>query len=222
MEKSEIKRILSAPISFVRESTQKESEIFRDKKNAWFYTFGLASGQEFVGALFDIKEPHVNFRPVPEHNLLPNLREILWGYDRQIYFGGSGPSDRRLMKVLVVKGVSDSEREFYEECLGAKGRERLIKYTDKGIESYIGIARNQFDESRFLLKSHSLRDIALELKENLIRQAEASKAISVAEKTLAYHKDKLATAQENLRQILTSKKEGKLIQQKLKERRQNG
>jgi len=32
----------------------------------------------------------------------------------------------------------------------------------------------------------------------------------------------LATAQEKLRQILTSKKEGKLIQQKLKERRQNG
>jgi len=114
------------------------------------------------------------------------------------------------------------EREFYEECLGAKGRERLIKYTDKGIESYIGIARNQFDESRSLLKSHSLRDTALELKKNLIRQAEASKAISVAEKTLAYHKDKLATAQEKLRQILTSKKEGKLIQQKLKERRQNG
>ena len=164
MEKIQVKRILSAPISFVRESSPEERKIFPDKKNAWFYTFGLTSGQQFVGAIFDIKEPHVDFRPVPEHNLLPDLEEILWGYDARIYFGGPGPSDKRLMKVLVAKGVSSAEREFYEECLGAKGREKLMRYTSEGIKHYIGIARNQFDESRSLLKSHPLRDTALELK----------------------------------------------------------
>ena len=223
MEKIEVKRILSAPISFVREATTKEAKVFADKKNAWFYTFGLTSGQQFVGAIFNHKDPCVNFRPVPEHNLLPHLKEILWGYDAQIYFGGgSGPRERRLMKVFVTEGVPEAEREFYEECLGAKGRQKLMRYTDKGIEPYVGIVRSQSNDSRLFLKSHTLRDTALELKKHLIRKREAEKAIFVAEKILKNNEAKLAEADKKLGQILVPENKNQLIQQTLKERRQNG
>ena len=217
MEKTEIKHILSAPISFVREATPKETRIFRDKKGAWFYTFGLASGQQFVGAIFDHKDPRVNFRPIPEHNLLPEVQEILWGYDDQIYFG-PGPKERCIIKVLVAEGISEDDREFYEEYLGAEKAKNLFNWPG----NREGVNRVTEDGGRRILKSHLLRDTALEIKKCLIRQREAQKAISVAEKTLIYNKNKLSVVQKELSQILTPKKENHLIQQKLKERRQNG
>ena len=209
--------MLFRSVSFVREATSEEAKIFSDKKEAWFYTFGLTSGQQFVGAIFDHKDPRVNFRPVPEHNLLPNLKEILWGYDAQIYFG-PGPDERRIIKVLVTSGTPEEEQGFYETCPGAKGPEPLFNYN--GGPDF-GVHRTS-DGGRRFFKSHPLRDTALELKKCLIQQREALKAISVAEKTLIYNKDKLSVAQKELSQILTPKKENHLIQQKLNERRQNG
>ena len=130
MDKKQVQSILSARVSFVRESTPAEKQIFADKKMSWIYTFGLASGQQFVCYLSKDREPYMDFRAVPEHNLLPEIKEIQWGYDHSVYFGpGLSEDERRIMRVLRSENVPQEHIDFYEECLGAQGPESFYDYS---------------------------------------------------------------------------------------------
>jgi len=117
-----IQEILWAPVSFVHQATNKQKRIFslypntdvppRTDKNGCFYTIGLESGQDFIA--------HVPFEPYhesvftvrPLNHLLPDLKEIQWGY--QVVFGGNGT----WVEVHFHKPVPVAVQETYRKaCL---------------------------------------------------------------------------------------------------------
>lgn len=119
MPKPSVKEILSAPIALVRPSTDKEKEVFMDKKGGYFYTVGLASGQKFaahIGEDKDKTEPTEVFTLRPLENLLPNLREIQWLVSR--VFGGHGVAT----KCRLVPPVPKEEEQNYQTELSPKER----------------------------------------------------------------------------------------------------
>lgn len=206
MDKKQVQSILSAPVSFVRESTPAEKQIFADKKMSWIYTFGLASGQQFVCYLSKDREPYMDFRAVPEHNLLPEIKEIQWGYDNSVYFGpGLSEDERRIMRVLRSENVPQEHIDFYEECLGATPPESLYDY--KTQKNYIGVYR-MGDGSRRLAFSHPLREKALELKKYLTEKENAIGALKRYALETKKAEEHLQNAQQNLKQILTPQKRG--------------
>ncbi len=213
MDKDKIRKILSAPVSFIRPSNEKERVLFPDEKEGWFYTFGLASGQQFVGFIPDDINPRFHFRPVPEHNFLPELREIQYDYNAKIYYG-PGPIERKNVRCLVSEGVSLQDKEFYDKCSGAK--------ESQDPAGYIPVSDEQKKQFFAPFHSHQLYEKAVAVKDCLVDQREAQHAISVAEKTMNYNKNKLMCAQTELNKILTHQETNQQIQQKLNERRQNG
>jgi len=75
MKNQQIKKILTASISFAQPASATERKLFSKRMNGSFYTFGLSSGQTFV----------VHIPPETEHftlrtleGPLPGLREIQW------------------------------------------------------------------------------------------------------------------------------------------------
>jgi len=82
MEQSKIKSILTAPITLLRWSTKEERALFPSvKKGDCFCTFGLASGQTFIG---HIPEKRGMFTFKPGKNLLPKLTRIEWTKTKSI------------------------------------------------------------------------------------------------------------------------------------------
>ena len=221
MDQKKIKEILMSPISCVRQPEEQEKEIFADKGNAELYCFELLSGQHFIGAILNCNKkeeyPDVNFRPLPGHDLLPGLKEIQYKYNSTVYYG-PGPEERRLIRCLADEGVSLEEKMFYEECLGAKKpSEQENKYLST---VYTEEQRRTFFQP--LSSFHPLWETSRKIRNFLKEQREAECALKVAEKTAKNAKEKLAEAEKGLEEILLPSKTNQLIQQKLKERRQNG
>ncbi len=109
MKESEIQRILSAPLVRVLPATEQEKkEIFPDKRNGWFYTFGLASGQEFVGHIPE-KDRIFSFRPTK--NLIPDLMEIEWEKKPQIDDLGYNTI------CYTAKGTLEEDKKLFEKVL---------------------------------------------------------------------------------------------------------
>ncbi len=109
MKESEIQRILSAPLVFVQPtSEQKQKELFPDKNDGWFYSFGLASGQEFVGHLPE-KDRVFTFRPAK--NLIPDLMEIEWIKKSEIDDLGYNTI------CYTAEGPSEDDKKLYEKVL---------------------------------------------------------------------------------------------------------
>ena len=113
MEKAEITRILSAPISLLRHSSEKEKELFSDKTGGYFFTFGLASGQRFVGYIPEMQESYL-FRPLK--NLLPNLQEIQWERETITDISDLG----YVTTCRTLSGTSDEEKQAYMDVLVPK------------------------------------------------------------------------------------------------------
>ena len=92
MEQAKIKSILTAPINLLRWSTEEERGVFSSIRTGdCFCTFGLSSGQTFVGRI-PVQDGVFTFKPL--HNLLPKLTRIEWkkakhtwdlGYDTRWY-----------------------------------------------------------------------------------------------------------------------------------------
>lgn len=206
IDKEKISSVLSSPISFVREASGEERQIFSDKKSPWLYVFGLESEQQFIGCIFNGEEELINFRPIPKHNLLPELKEILWGYDNETYFG-PGPSERRLIKVIVTENTSLETQKVYEECLGANAKDTVLRYGGYTIS--------------FL---HPLREKALELKKYLRGQENSLSKIEKLKQEIKKSQEELQWARKGLREILTSKKDNefsRILRKKWEERQQN-
>ena len=75
MTNETIARVLTSPISRLCPANEDEKGVFADKKEGWFYSLGLASGQSFIVHLDKQKD---NFTLRPVHNLLPHLTQIEW------------------------------------------------------------------------------------------------------------------------------------------------
>ncbi|MBO7484322.1 MAG: hypothetical protein J6T55_04320 [Alphaproteobacteria bacterium] len=221
MDKNKIQEILMSPISRICRPEAVDRKVFSDEKNVELYLFELLSGQQFVGAILNCyqnqKYPELKFRPLPEHNLLPGLKEIQYKYDATVYYG-KGPEERRLVRCLVNDTVSLEEKIFYEECLGAKkASEQENKYLST---VYTEEQRRTFFQP--LGSFHPLWETSRKIRSFLKEQREAEYALMVAEKAAQNAKEKLAGAEKGLKEILMPQKTNQLIQQKLKERRQNG
>lgn len=124
-----VKEILSAPITLCRPSTEQERKIFGDKKDGYFYTVGLASGQKFAAHIGEDEDkigPTEVFTLRPLENLLPNLREIQWVVS--CAFGGHGVDT----KCCLMPPVSKEEEQNYQTELSPK--ERWV--TLKGLYKY--------------------------------------------------------------------------------------
>ena len=75
MSQLDVKQILLAPLTLVRPSDDAERGLFADKKEGWFYTIGLGSGQSFVVRIEKQKDC---FTLRPKDNLLPHLTQLEW------------------------------------------------------------------------------------------------------------------------------------------------
>ena len=114
-----IQQVLSAPITLCRRSTDAEKKVLADKKDGYFYTIGLASGQKFVahmGENKDAGEIEEVFTLRPVKNLLPSLREIQWVVSR--VFGEHGVSTNCHLSVPVSK----EEEQEYQQTLEPHSR----------------------------------------------------------------------------------------------------
>ena len=119
MDQSEVKRILTAPITLLRWSTEGEKQLFPDRRAGdMFCTFGLESDQVFVGRI-PLKENTFTFRPYK--NQLPYLMEIEWTGKKNIANLGYTTS------CWVVPETPLAEHELYEEILSPK-RDTLTHY----------------------------------------------------------------------------------------------
>ena len=108
-----VKRILSAPISFLCPATKEERAVFTDKANGWFYTFGLKSGQSFVAHL-DKEDAIFTFRPL--NNLIPHLVQFQWKQKR-VFDAFSSWFDT----ICQIKpGLSEVERNLLSDTLSPK------------------------------------------------------------------------------------------------------
>ena len=119
MDQNEIKSILMSPIILLRWSTGGERLVFPDRKEGdMLCTFGLKSGQTFVGCIPE-KENTFIFRPL--ENRLPYLMEIEWTGKKNIANLGY------TTKCWVVPETPRAEHELYEDILSPK-RDTLTQY----------------------------------------------------------------------------------------------
>lgn len=112
MEQSKIKSILTAPITLLRWSTEEERALFLSAEpDDCFCTFGLASGQTFVGRIPE-KKRVFTFRPLK--NLLPKLTCIKWKKARQI-------ADLGYITTWYTSArISEEEKVCYRDILTPK------------------------------------------------------------------------------------------------------
>jgi len=182
MEKSEVKRILSAPICFLLRSTDEERNVFADKKDGYFYTFKLASGQRFVGYVPEEEEVYT-FRPL--NNLVPNLKELQWKKTKDI-------SDLGYETIFrTSENTEEAEKQAYREVFVPKPVPAPY-LTKLAIQHY---AYNPMLERCIWFQNLNQRH--KETQKSLLEIQKAKNALLISE-------------------------EENLIQQKLKERRQNG
>ena len=150
-----------------------------------------------MGCLPKKTEPYLDFRPVPEHNLLPEIKEIQWGHDNAIYFGpGLSEDERLIMRVLKSGKVPQENIDFYEECLGAKGPESFYDYSTQ--QHIVAPKRVCGDGSRRLAFSHPLREKALELKKYLTEKENAIGALKRYALETKKAEERLKIAQQEL------------------------
>ena len=113
MEKK-IQHVLTAPINLLRHATKEEREVFPDKTEGAFYTFGLASGQRYVAHIPVGMEPERCYTFRPLRNLLPHLKEIVWKGKKDIADLGYTTICR------VCEGTPEKERKLYHKFLVPK------------------------------------------------------------------------------------------------------
>ena len=197
MFKSSVKEILSAPITLVRPSTEKEKEVLADKQGGYFYTIGLASGQKFaahLGESIEGGEPEQIYTLRPLENLLPNLHEIQWSVSR--VFGGHGVATH----CRLAPPVSKEEEQNYQTELSPK--ERWIKL--EGLHKY---------NPQRIWDNHPMLD---RLEKILCARQECEK-----------HKQALLDAQKKLKSLEVSEEKGssvntKQIIQNMRKEKTNG
>ena len=222
----EIKWILNAPVSSVRLATDEEKQVFSntawlekygstsvlddaffsyskpiketrelDKEKGWFLTFGLESGQNFVGYIPKSGYHYYRFHTL--NRMVPHLREIVWDY--------------------VVRDYDMSDYVTRLHFMGKAPEDEALKAYSFLIPPYrmFPDLEPQKDLSGRIRKDPSLMEMA--------------KKVQKAYREVVAAKENLISAQQKLNDYLIpsgekkiSSKTNKQIQQKLKERRQNG
>ena len=109
----EIYGILDRKVFFVRESMDKEKELFPDKKEGGFFTFALESGQKFVANFSEEgigrkKNRIMTFRPL--NKMVKGLKEFSWQFP---HFPSLNCVD---LNCTFENGIPDEEKAF---CMGA-------------------------------------------------------------------------------------------------------
>lgn len=222
----EIKRILNAPVSSVRLATDEEKQNFLnttllekygstsvldcgffscskpikekrelDKEKGWFLTFGLESGQNFVGYIPKSGYSYYRFHVL--NQMVPHLREIVWEYE-----------------------VRDYEMSDYVTRLHFLGKSP----TDEALKAYSFLKppyrmfpdlEPQKDYNGKIRKDPSLMEMAKRIQKSYRGVVSAKETLISAQRKLNAY---LIPSEE--KKIIS--KTNKQIQQKLKERRQNG
>lgn len=85
MDSESTRQILTAPIVLLRPSTEEERGLFHNKKNGWFYTFGLKSGQSFVARFSKGNDEQNIFLFRPLKNLVPQLAQFQWQRRKHLF-----------------------------------------------------------------------------------------------------------------------------------------
>lgn len=85
MTEQDIHRILLAPVSEVRQATDKEAEAFADKPDGCLYVLGLRTGQRF---LTHISKQSEEYTLRPMDGAMSNLKEINWKKKERSSFHG--------------------------------------------------------------------------------------------------------------------------------------
>jgi len=119
MTDESIRRILEAPVTMFRPSSEAEEQALFHKTKGRFYTIGLKSGQSFVAQFpgqNDEDDPfaldNFVFSVRPLNNLVPRLQEIKW-----VFIGASNGTGIRTL-CDVAPGTSEQERRFFEDVFG--------------------------------------------------------------------------------------------------------
>ena len=108
MSQMNAKQILLSPLKLVRLSNEEERGLFADKRDGYFYTIGLSSGQSFVAHL-NRQEDVFTLRP--KDNLLPHLTQVEWRKRSSVEDLGFDTF------CLVTPDASKDEALHYEEIL---------------------------------------------------------------------------------------------------------
>ncbi len=194
MSQPDVKKILSAPLTLVREATEKEKSLFSDKQTGWIYTFGLSSGQSFVTHIAD-KEDVFTFRPL--NNLLPHLKEIKWEKKDSVADLGYNLFVQ-LNETTTPEKVTPSEVQNYTEALRSKP-----------------ISSENFPLTKIAFKYYThvpMLKRVIDLKQHIQRYVTLRAMLLKAQKEL---NSTLISERE-------PQSQDKIFQQKINERRQNG
>ena len=166
MTKDIIKKVLCAPVSFVRYATDKEKRIFsihpntdvpsRTNKNGRFYTIGLKSKQNFIAhipytpyheSVFTVRP----LNPLSRPPFLPNLREIQWGYE--VTFGGSGVRVQVHFYHPTSKEIEESyKRACLPEWTGFRQGTMIKEYKYNPLWEYLSQIKYAQDDYRESIK----------------------------------------------------------------------
>ena len=144
MDYQQIERVyFDSKVFFARESTPKEKELFPDKKEGGFFTFGLESGQILVahfaqeGVGLRTKRNVLTFRPL--NHVIKGLKEVC--YKIPVHFIGD-----------VLLGPEETFR--FEESLPKKDRESFMDILAMGRLGEIDA--DHPDDPRFLCKARQV------------------------------------------------------------------
>ena len=130
MTDESVKRILTAPVTLLRPSSEAEEQAVFHRTKGRFYTIGLKSGQSFVAQFpgqntedNPFSEDNFAFQLRPLKNLVPQLEGVKW-----IFTGLGGPQIRTLC--AVTPETTEKEKLFLEDVFGS----HVVKqsYWDKG------------------------------------------------------------------------------------------
>lgn len=108
MTEQDIHRILLAPVSEVRQATDKEAEAFADKPDGCLYVLGTKNNHQFLTHISK-KAKEYTLRPMGD--FLPNLKEIRWKDAERVASHGVET------EVQCADGTSISERDAYARAL---------------------------------------------------------------------------------------------------------
>jgi hypothetical protein len=108
MNEEDIRRILLAPVSEVRQATDKEAEAFADKPDGCLYVLGTKNNHQFLTHISK-KAKEYTLRPMGD--FLPNLKEIRWKDAERVASHGVET------QIKCADGTSISERDAYARAL---------------------------------------------------------------------------------------------------------